>query len=129
MQEKLHIFETYFKKKFCKITYSSIGVEHRIIKELNEIKFVLYDSSRWGGRFDDGVKKFIKEVDGIILMFDLSDKNDFNDLPRLLGLITEFHKLENFPVLLIGNKSDLDIEVNKYEIEKFLDKENLIEYF
>ena len=50
-------------------------------------------------------------------------------MPRLLDLITEFHELENFPVLLIGNKSDLDINVDKNEIEKFLVKENFIGYF
>ena len=62
-------------------------------------------------------------------MFDLSKKKDFDELPQLLKLITEFHELKNFPVLLIGNKSDLDIKVDEYEIEKFLDKENFIGYF
>ena len=62
-------------------------------------------------------------------MFDLSNKKDFDDLPRLLNMITEDHELENFPVLLIGNKSDLDIKVDENEIKKFLDKENFIGYF
>ena len=44
-------------------------------------------------------------------------------------MITEFHELENFPVLLIGNKSDKDIKVDENEIERFLDKENFIGYF
>ena len=62
-------------------------------------------------------------------MFDLSDKNDFDELPQLLNIITEFHELKNFPVLLIGNKSDKDIKVDENEIEKFFEKENFIGYF
>ena len=75
------------------------------------------------------IKNYLKDVDGVILMFDISYKNDFDNLPNLLNMITEFHELENFPVLLIGNKSDLDIEVDENEIKKFLDKENFVGYF
>ena len=50
-------------------------------------------------------------------------------MPQLLNIITEFYELENIPFLLIGNKSDLDIEVDENEIEKFLDKENFVGYF
>ena len=63
------------------------------------------------------------------MLFDLSEKKDFDNLPELLNMITEFHELEKFPVLLIWNKSDKDIKVNEEEIEKFLGKENFIEYF
>ena len=82
-----------------------------------------------GRKFDGLVKFHIKKADCVIFMFDLSKKEDFDNLPRLLNMIAEFHKLENFPVLLIGNKSDLDIKVDENEIEKFLDKENFIGYF
>ena len=44
-------------------------------------------------------------------------------------MITEFHKMEDFPVLLIGNKSDLDIQVSEEEIKSFLEKEKFIGYF
>ena len=87
------------------------------------------DNSLWGGRLDFQVRMLLKNADGVILMFDLSDKNDFNNLPRLLYLISEFYELNNFPILLIGNKSDRDIKVDENEIERFLDKENFIGYF
>ena len=41
------------------------------------------------------IKNYLKDVDGVILMFDLSYKNDFDNLPNLLNMITEFHELEN----------------------------------
>ena len=54
---------------------------------------------------------------------------DFNGLSKLVEMITEFYNMEDFPVLLIGNKSDLDIQVNKEEINNFLEKEKFIGYF
>ena len=126
---KTTYFESFFEKKYCEITFSSVGLDYRIIKELNKSKFLLWDTPRWFGSFDNQIKNKINKADGVILMFDLSKKNDFDELPQLLKLITEFHELKNFPVLLIGNKSDLDIKVDEYEIEKFFDKENFIGYF
>ena len=126
---KTTYFESFFEKQYCEITCSSVGLDYRVIKELNKSKFLLWDTPRWFGRFDNQIKNKINKADGVILMFDLSKKKDFDELPQLLKLITEFHELKNFPVLLIGNKSDLDIKVDEYEIEKFLDKENFIGYF
>ena len=120
---------TYINKKFVDVYISTIGFDFIDIKKINKTKFCLVDSFRWGQRFDGQISKEIKKADGVILMFDLSNKKDFDDLPRLLNMITEVHELENFPVLLIGNKSDLDIKVDENEIKKFLDKENFIGYF
>ena len=123
---KTSYFDSYFTKKFEECTNSSTEMHFGLIKEINKTTFKLWDTIRWGGKFDNLVKICIKNTDGFILMFDLSDKNDFNKLPQLLN---EFHELKNFPVLLIGNKSDKDIKVDANEIEKFLDKENFIGYF
>ena len=120
---------TYIYKTFTGGNLSTIGFDFTDIKKINKTKFCLVDSSRWGGKYNWLISKKIIKADGVILMFDLSNKKDFDDLPRLLNMITEDHELENFPVLLIGNKSDLDIKVDENEIKKFLDKENFIGYF
>ena len=83
----------------------------------------------WGEIFYNIVSDIIKDLDGIILMFDLSYKEDFDDLPNLLDFINKIHNLEDFPVLLIGNKSDLNIQVQEHEIKKFMKKGNFIGYF
>ena len=46
-----------------------------------------------------------------------------------LEKITDYYELEEFPVLLIGNKSDLEKDIQKEEIDKFLDKNEFIGYF
>ena len=122
---KTAYFYSYFTKEFNECRISSIGM----IKKINKTKFKLWDTARWSGIFVKGIKRYLKNAAGVILMFDLSDKNDFDELPQLLNIITEFHELKNFPVLLIGNKSDKDIKVDENEIEKFFEKENFIGYF
>ena len=126
---KTSYINSYLTKEFTDNILSSIGINRATMKELNKSKFYIWDSAHWGKQFDGIIQKHIQKTDGVILIFDLSKKEDFEELPRLLDLITEFHELENFPVLLIGNKSDLDIMVDKNEIEKFLVKENFIGYF
>ena len=44
-------------------------------------------------------------------------------------MIKEFHDLKDFPVLLIGNKSDLGIRVNEEEIKKFVNKAKILQFF
>ena len=124
---KTTYFNSYFEKQFKEIFLSSIGMDYKLIKELNQTSFFLWDTARWGGRCDYMIKNYLKDADGVILMFDLSDKNDFDNLPNLLNMITEFHELENFPVLLIGNKSDKDIEVDENENKKFWIKKILLD--
>ena len=126
---KTTYFNSYFEKQFKEKLLTSTRMDYSLIKELNQNSFFLLDTTRWGGRFVQLIKIFLKDADGVILMFDLSYKNDFDNLPNLLNMITEFHELENFPVLLIGNRSDLDIEVDENEIKKFMDKENFVGYF
>ena len=126
---KTAYFNSYFTKQFSQSMLSTIGCDKRLIKKIKTTEINLWDTAHWGGRFDGIVDTCIKNADGIILMFDLSSERDFYNLPQFLNMITEYHELENFPVLLIGNKSDLDIKVDEKEIEKFLDKENFIGYF
>ena len=106
-----------------------MGIIKRSIKELNQAKFFLYDCPRWSRNFIELLKKYIKKADGIILLFDISKKEDFNDLPNLLKMINKYHKLEELPVLLIGNKSDLEINVDKTKIDKFVKERKFIQYF
>ena len=44
-------------------------------------------------------------------------------------MITDFFELEEFPVLLIGNKADLEKQVKQEEIDGLLVKEKFLEYF
>jgi len=92
-------------------------------------KFVLWDTPGWSERFDFIIRRFLYLVDGVVLLFDLTNKKDFEELPNCLKMITDYYEVEEFPVLLIGNKSDKEKNVQKEEIDKFLDKNKFIGYF
>ena len=100
-----------------------------MIKKINKNEFYLNDCCRWGSVFDSIVKIHIRNADAVILLFDISDREDFKGLSILLNMIKEIYDLESFPVLLIGNKSDKDINVSDDEINELLEKEKLIGYF
>ena len=123
---KTTYFNSFFTKEFG---LSTTIPEHNIIKKLHNVEFEPLDCFRWGGRFDNLVSKLIETSDAVILLFDISNNYDFSNLYSLVEMIKEYHKLEDFPVLLIGNKSDLDNKVRREEIDKFLEKEKFIGYF
>ena len=82
---------------------------------------------RIGGRFDGIIKSYIKKANGILLLFDVTSKQDFD---RLNIIINNF-ELYNYPVLLIANKIDLNEErkIKIKDIRKFQEEKKLIGYF
>ena len=90
-------------------------------------KVKLWDSSG-SERFNNVVVSRMKSTDGIMIVFDITNKESFNDLPRYIEMIKGWHEIKKFPVVLIGNKSDLQREVSKDEAQKFA-KKNGIKYF
>ena len=118
-------------KSFHKLTISTIGLDKFNIQAPNPInkKIIIYDTARWGGKFDSIIRMNLLHSDGVLLLFDLSSKDDFNRLPHCLDMITDLYELEDFPVLLIGNKADLKKEVLDEEIKEFQIKGNFIGYF
>ena len=50
---------------------------------------------------------FIKKTDGIILMYDITLKSSFASIPFWMEQIKE-NKGENYPIILCGNKCDLE---------------------
>ena len=95
----------------------------------NNMNFSFNDSFAWKGRHDYTIKRSILMSDGIILLFNISDRSDFENLPYCLSMITNFYELEGFPVLLIGNKVDKEKAVKDEEIQEFLKKEKFIGYY
>ena len=126
---KTAYFNSYSTKQFSGDTLLTMGNEKCLIKKLKTTEINLWDTIRWDGSNRGLINYCIKNADSIILMFDLSSESDFYNLPQFLSMVTEHHELKKIPILLIGNKADLNIKVDENEIEKFLGKENFIGYF
>ena len=74
-------------------------------------------------------QQFFDLADGIILIYDITNKNSFNGLQNWIDIIKEEITFE-IPIILFGNKNDLEFsrEVSKEEAEKF-SKENNFMFF
>lgn len=57
----------------------------------------------------------IKSSNGILLVYDITDKNSFELLPKFLNSIKKLKNLQTFPVVLIGTKIDL---LNQRAVER-----------
>ena len=82
----------------------------------NEIKLVIWDTSGQE-RFRAAVLKFIKSVQGIIFVFDITDKNSFNNIERWFKDIKDNFDKEPI-IILFGNKVELDKEIWKVSMEE-----------
>ena len=67
----------------------------------------------------------VKNADGVILMYDLTQRNTFEGISIWMDNIKK-HKGEDFPIVLVGNKSDMEErEVTKEEGEELAKKFNI----
>ena len=109
----------YIKYEFKNSFISTIGVEYdsKIIKKGK--KNICLNIIDTGGqeKFHCLTKSFFKSVDGIIFVFDLTNKQSFENLKNWLKEAESY--TEDFEYILVGNKKDLinSIEVNQESLK------------
>ena len=88
---------------------STIGfdLKHKLIKLDNgqQVKLIIYDTAGQE-RFKSIAANYIKKANGILLIYDISEKITFNNLENWMEDIKEEND-EKMPIVLIGNKCDL----------------------
>ena len=52
----------------------------------------------------------VRKADGIVLVFDLAERHTFTMIKDWLNKLWDIAR-ENIPIILVGNKSDLDSEI------------------
>ena len=106
---------------FPTIYVATIGVEYKI-KKINingaDINLQIWDTAGQE-RFRSITKNFMKGADGIMYVYDITQKSSFDNLKSWIRSSEE--STEGFKKLIAGNKSDL-------EIERVIQKESLIKY-
>ncbi|CAD6197136.1 unnamed protein product [Caenorhabditis auriculariae] len=53
---------------------------------------------------------YMRNGQGFVLVFSLSDMNSFNDIRAVRDLIVKIKQSQAVPMILVGNKSDLQFE-------------------
>ena len=74
-------------------------------------------------QFKAVTRAFLRDPDGVLFIYDISNKKSFDDLESWFNIYKEEN--EKLVGLLIGNKCDKEREVGEKEAEKFAEKHGL----
>ena len=126
--------KTSILSRFCTNTYSSdykcsIGVEFKV-KSLNVDQSTIAVLKIWDTcgdeRFRAVTRQYYKESKGVILVFDLTNKESFKKLDFWIEDV-RVNSPEEASIVLVGNKSDLvdQRKITQKEIADFANKKKL----
>ena len=128
-----HVGKSSLIFKFIEDTFSSsymstvgFDLKFKTIKINNEeIKVMIFDTAGQE-RFRSLASNYIRKANGILLVYDISDKNTFLNIENWMTNIKE-ESSDTIPIILIGNKCDLDDQrkIQKEEGEQFANNNNL----
>ena len=119
--------------KFSPLHVATIGFDFKsktvkLPKSKKNVKITIYDTAGQE-RYMALNKNLFQKVQGVILMYDLTDRESFENIRKWLNLVTQ--TVSNKTLILVGNKLDLADEsriVSEDEAEK-LAKDNNILFF
>jgi small GTP-binding protein len=119
---KTSILRRLVDNKFVKGTQSTVGIEYfTYVTNIDgkTVKMMIWDTAGQE-RFYTIAKAYFRSALGVVLVFDITDRKSFDQLPRWL----RDARMEADPhcsVILVGNKSDLANTrvVSKEEAEEF----------
>ena len=114
---------------------STVGTDCTVVKKENlqidnqvvNVLAKIWDSTAQE-RFQTIVQSAIKNTQGIILIYSVTDPSSFEDCEGWMGRINDQQDLLTFPMFFVGNKIDLERAVNKEDAEAFAKKYNM-KYF
>ena len=126
---KTSIVLRYSDDKFHQNKISTIGVDFKvkmITKGNEKIKISIYDTAGQE-RFKNIVKHYYKGANGILLIYDISNRNTFEKLQFWLDDLKVNADIDNLFIYLVGNKNDKveEREVSFEEGNKFAKEKNL----
>ena len=126
---KTSLILRYCKGNFDEMAVSTVGVDTRL-------KYIKYNDKKIGldiwdtagqERFKSLAKNIYQGADGIILMYDLTNKKSFTDIKIWYSNIRDSIDIKTVGIILVGNKSDMTdkIVVKSENVKKYCSTENL----
>ena len=106
---KTSILRRYAEDTFTLHHIYTIGVDFKsknITYDGKNIGLKIWDTAGQE-RFKNLNKQYYKNSNGIMLVFDINDMNSFEALKGWMHRIREYVDIETVPIVLIGNKCDL----------------------
>ena len=129
---KTSIIYRYVKNKFDDNNSSTLGINfsYKEIKLNNKDKIILklkLVDTAGQEKYKALAKSYFKNVDVVLFVFSMNDKETFDTIKDWMVLFNNNNSKEDIPKYLVGNKSDLEINVEQSLIDEFV-KENKIPY-
>ena len=126
---KSSIILRYTENKFSLNYVTTLGIDFKQknikLKNEKEIRLKIFDTAGQE-RYKSVTLSFIKKADGILLVYDISNKSSFEAINQWINSLTDIGK-ENLPIILVGNKCDLSDD--KREVSKEEGNQKANEYF
>ena len=114
--------------KFMEIGTSTIGVDTKtkdVRHNGKKIQLEIWDTAG-EERFRTLAKNSYQGSDGIILVYDITQKKTFSNIKHWYDNIKNNIDIDKVAIILVGNKSDLpDPQVKKESTEKFCEQYNI----
>ncbi|XP_071463219.1 ras-related protein Rab-12-like [Marmota flaviventris] len=119
---KTSLMERFTDDTFCEACKSTVGVDFKIkTVELRgkKIRLQIWDTAGQE-RLNSITSAYYRSAKGIILVYDITKKETFDDLPKWMKMIDKYVS-EDAELLLVGNKLDCesDREITRQQGEKF----------
>ena len=118
---KTSIIKKYFKNDFSDKENVTLGASFwsKKINYLNTVLDLQFWDTAGQERYKSLVPMYIRNSHIVLLVFDVTNKNSFNNLNNWLNIIKNccYNNLPRF--IVIGNKIDLNLEFNKDDIKLF----------
>ncbi|XP_020041571.2 ras-related protein Rab-12 [Castor canadensis] len=119
---KTSLMERFTDDTFCEACKSTVGVDFKIkTVELRgkKIRLQIWDTAGQE-RFNSITSAYYRSAKGIVLVYDITKKETFDDLPKWMKMIDKYAS-EDAELLLVGNKLDCetDREITRQQGEKF----------
>jgi len=96
--------------KFLKTHLTTIGIDYKskVIKVNNfSVKLKIWDTAGQE-RFRNITQQYYKGADGILLVYDITERNSFEKVREWMKQIQQNTNKEKIGIILVGNKCDLD---------------------
>jgi Ras-related protein Rab-8A len=121
----------YTDNKFIKTHLTTIGIDYKA-KTISiggkTIRLKIWDTAGQE-RFKNITQQYYKNADGILLVFDVSDRNSYEKVREWMKQIQLYCVKETIGMVLIGNKCDVENREVSFEDGEKLAKEFNIKYF
>ena len=127
---KTSILIRFIENKFFKDYRATIGIDFKTkILNINnkEIKLKIWDSAGQE-RFRNLTTQYYKKVDGIVFVYDVTEKNSYETIRDWIEQIIS-NKNQEIGLVLFGNKCDLEKRVITKEMGDKLAEQFKINYF